>query len=141
MPGDKVSAVTAAAIGAFLRALAERAERDGAFAQGLAVALEESGLLVGKGRRAAARTNARAAKAAAPMEVLDPFATLRGGGEVALRAALAAVEVTTLHGIVRAYRLDPARISARWTARERLVELIVTQVRARASHGQAFARV
>ncbi|HYM26651.1 MAG TPA: hypothetical protein VET66_00750 [Steroidobacteraceae bacterium] len=73
--------------------------------------------------------------------MLDPFALLRSGGEDGLRRALGVADVATLHRIVRTHRLDPARVSARWTARERLVELIVTQVRARASHGQAFARV
>jgi hypothetical protein len=144
MPTDKPP--TAAAIGAFLRALAQRAERDAAFAQGVAEALAESGLQApAAARRAPARVarsgSAGATQAGAPADTLDPFAALRSGGEDGLRAALGAVEVPDLHRIVRTHRLDPARISARWTTRERLVELIITQVRARASHGQAFARV
>jgi hypothetical protein len=145
MPDDKAQAVAAAAIGAFLRALAQRAERDAAFAEGVAAALAESGLLPATRVRRAASHRARASEAAAgsvvPQATPDPFATLRGAGETGLRTALGAVEVAALHQIVRTYRLDPARISARWTARERLIELIVTQVRARAGHGQAFARV
>jgi hypothetical protein len=127
--------------------LAQRAERDAAFAQGVAEALAESGLLAAApARRVPARAvertaSADATKGDASAAVLDPFATLRGSGEDGLRAALGAVEVAALRRIVRTHRLDPARVSARWTARERLVDLIVTQVRARASHGQAFARV
>jgi hypothetical protein len=145
MPSDKVA--TSAAIGAFLRALAARAERDATFAQGVAEALAESGLQApASGKRAPSKARGRPARsdpstAAAHSAVLDPFALLRSGGEDGLRTALAAIEVAALHGLVRTHRLDPARISARWTARERLVELIVTQVRARARHGQAFARV
>ncbi len=144
MPGDKgekAPAATATAIAGFLRALAERAERDAAFAQGLAQALAESGLLPPASRRTPRRATKRAGEPDPLAPVPDPFAALRTSGEEGLRAALAVVEVATLHRIVRHYRLDPARISARWTARERLVELIVAQVRARASHGQAFARV
>ncbi|HEV2235727.1 MAG TPA: hypothetical protein VGR57_03615 [Ktedonobacterales bacterium] len=143
MPGDKAQTTTAARVGAFLRALAERAERDAAFAEGVAEALTASGLLPApRTRRASSGPDAPAGKPAAiPTTDLDPFATLRGAGEAGLRAALGAIELPALHQIVRTYRLDPARISARWSARERLIELIVTQVRARASHGQAFARV
>ncbi|HEY8322936.1 MAG TPA: hypothetical protein VIG77_00485 [Ktedonobacterales bacterium] len=50
-------------------------------------------------------------------------------------------DLPTLRAIVRERRLDPARISARWTARERVISLIVDQVKARANHGQAFRRV
>jgi hypothetical protein len=142
MPGDNAARVTPAAIGAFLRALAVRAERDHAFAQGVAEALAESGLLVApRARRASPRPATRAREPGARTETLDPFAALRAGGESGLRVALEAVEVAALHAIVRAHRLDPARISARWSSRERLVELIVAQARARASHGQAFSHV
>jgi hypothetical protein len=146
MPGDKAPAPTAPRIAAFLRALAERAERDAAFADGVAAALAASGLLAAP-RAGRAPSSPRTgesdttARATTQPAALDPFATLRGAGEAGLRAALAAVELAALHQIVRTYRLDPARISARWSARERLIDLIVTQVRARASHGQSFARV
>jgi hypothetical protein len=72
---------------------------------------------------------------------VDPFAVLRDEGENALRAHLEAFTTSDLQGIIRAHRLDPARISARWTNRARLVDLIVAQVRARADHGKAFSRV
>ena len=72
---------------------------------------------------------------------LDPFAVLRKSGEQGLREALASLDLASLKAIVRAYRLDPARISARWTASERIIELIVEQAMARLNHGRAFERV
>jgi hypothetical protein len=72
---------------------------------------------------------------------LDPFAVLRQSGEQGLQQALASLDLASLKAIVRAYRLDPARISARWTAPERLIELIVEQARARLNQGRAFERV
>ena len=60
-----------------------------------------------------------------------PFAVLRESGEPGLQQALAALDLASLKAIVRAYRLDPARISARWTAPERIIELIVEQAQAR----------
>jgi hypothetical protein len=137
----------ATAIAAFLRALAARAERDADFAASLAAAMAESGLLA-RGPATPARATARAGAARREAEssaqatpTVDPFAALRQGGEAELRAALAPLGLAMLHDLVRTHRLDPARISARWSSRERLTQLIVTQVRARADHGKAFARV
>jgi hypothetical protein len=72
---------------------------------------------------------------------LDPFAILRQSDEQGLREALAALDLASLKAIVRAYRLDPARLSARWSAPERIIELIVEQATARLNHGRAFERV
>jgi hypothetical protein len=72
---------------------------------------------------------------------LDPFAALRQSGEEGLQQELASLDLASLKAIVRAYRLDPARISARWTAPERIIELIVEQAQARLNHGRAFERV
>jgi len=72
---------------------------------------------------------------------LDPFAVLRRSGEQGLQEALATLDLPALKAIVRAYRLDPARIAARWTAPERIIGLIVEQTRARLNHGRAFERV
>jgi hypothetical protein len=72
---------------------------------------------------------------------LDPFAVLRQSGEHGLQQALASLDLASLKAIVRAYRLDPARISARWTTPERIIELIVEQALARLNHGRAFERV
>ncbi len=63
------------------------------------------------------------------------------GEEVALRRALDGLELQELRAVVRAQRLDPARVSSRWTARERVIALIVDQVKARLHHGRAFERV
>jgi len=72
---------------------------------------------------------------------LDPFAVLRESGEPGLQQALAALDLAALKSIVRAYRLDPARLSARWTAPERIIELILEQAQAQLNHGRAFERV
>jgi hypothetical protein len=72
---------------------------------------------------------------------LDPFAVLRQSNEQGLQEALAAFDLASLKAIVRAYRLDVARLSARWTAPERIIELIVEQTRARLNRGRAFERV
>lgn len=131
------------AVATFLRRLADQAERDEALAATLHALLAESGLLTtgdalahGKGR------TARPAGTARPTEgAVDPFPLLRDGGESGLRARLDTLDLAALRQIVRAHRLDPARISARWTARERVVNLIVEQTRARVNHGKAFSRV
>lgn len=150
------SRADARAVAAFLRGLAERVEGDAAFGREVAALLAASGLLgetaerpaTGKGGKArrperavaagAARTGSGASDGAA---LPDPFALLREHGEEGLRARLGGLELGALRQLVRQHRLDPARISARWTNRERVVELIVTQVRARTDHGKAFARV
>ena len=137
------------AIAAFLRGLAERVEQDAAFAATIATLLRESGLLAIDTGHASVRATARSLKAAsaseqasqAQQEIPNPFTILRERGEDALRAALASLELATLRQIVRTHRLDPARISARWTTHERVVTLIVDQVRARANLGRAFERV
>lgn len=141
------------AVSRFLRALAAQAERDPAFARQLGEALVASGLLSGQTAAPEARRTAPARRGggrqagtsaavrgdAGPSS--DPFAVLRAGGEAALRAYLATLEVAALRQLIRQHRLDPARISARWNNRERLGVLIVEQVRARADHGKAFATV
>jgi hypothetical protein len=151
----------------FLRALAARIEDDPAFGHALLALLHESGLLspspstqnrvfaadiakqarrkedgVDEGRTLSSPSPsvASAAKSAAPAP-LDPFAELRGHGEAELRAALANLDLAALRQIVRVFRLDPARISARWKTSERVIDLIVEQVRARADLGRAFERI
>jgi hypothetical protein len=142
-------------VAVFLRGLAARAEADPALAAAIYAALEQSGLLasapsIAEGPAAGARSRlaARSARgnAASPPSgqaavALDPFVVYREHGEAALRTALEELDMAALHALIRARRLDPARISARWTAPERLVALIVQQVQARASIGRAFAKV
>lgn len=139
------------ALAVFLRELAERAEHDPALAARLREALGASGLLdtaSRRGRRVASakpappstRRSRRAASAGTDAPP-DPFVLLRERGEAGLRTTLEGLDLAALRTIVRNHRLDPARISARWTARERVIELIVTQVCGRANLGKAFARV
>ena len=137
----------ATTLSAWLRALAKRAESDAAFAAQMLDAARESGLTGALGDapqpQPTARPSTRSRKAtpAPTSPAPDPFAVYRAQGTEGLRAALDALDLPTLRAIVRERRLDPARISARWTARERVISLIVDQVKARANHGQAFRRV
>lgn len=137
-------------VGAFLRSLAARAEADPTLARQIAAALRETGFLPddeSASRRAVPAEKPRRRKPGAhAIDTMatgapDPFVMLRERGESGLRSALETLDLATLRQMVRAHRLDPARISARWTARERVVALIVDQVRARADHGKAFSRV
>lgn len=135
-------------VAGFLRRLAERVERDPAFGSAVAAVLTESGLLTlppaSRGRGSAssgARATAQAAFPEGAAPGMDPFAVRRQRGEDGLRTALDELDVTALHQLVRAHRLDPARVSSRWTNRQRLIALIIDQVRARADHGKAFARI
>ncbi|HEU5349710.1 MAG TPA: hypothetical protein VFU63_13950, partial [Ktedonobacterales bacterium] len=86
-------------------------------------------------------TSAKREPSAAAAELPDPFQVLRQHGEAALRTLLGQLDIASLRQIVRAHRLDPARISARWTSTDRVITLIIEQVRARANHGRAFERV
>jgi hypothetical protein len=132
----------AEAVARFLRALAARAETDTAFAAHLSMALQESGLLPGKTPSARRHGGVAGKERLAVEQALpDPFALLRAGGPEGLGAALQSLALGQLRQIVRTHRLDPARISSRWTARERVIALIVEQVQARANHGKAFSRV
>jgi hypothetical protein len=138
-----------AALTAFLRELAARAETDRVFGAHLLEAVQASGLATLLAEAALAPPRAQTAKgagragpaASAAASGFDPFEVLREGGESGLGAALAGLDLASLRQLVRTHRLDPNRVSARWTAHERLVALIIDQVRARANHGKAFARV
>jgi hypothetical protein len=149
------SSAEAQALAAFLRELANRAERDPVLAAHLRDALEASGLLAMAGHSRRPHASAKSPSAATPRPphaatspqastasaMPDPYVLLRERGEEGLRAALAELDLAALRAMVRTHRLDPARIAARWTARERVIELIVSQVRGRANLGKAFARV
>ena len=135
----------AEAAGKLLRELAERAERDPAFGQQIAEAVRASGLLSGEQttkKQTATRKRASAKRSPTTLgELPDPFQVLRQHGEDGLRARLSQLDLASLRQIVRTHRLDPARISARWTATDRVITLIVEQVRARVNHGRAFERI
>ena len=146
---------TTEAVSAFLHSLADRAQSDPAFAVHIHAALRESGLLSAvmeapvpsaQPRRPARSTASQIAAPASSVPptgapALDPFTVLRQRGESGLRSALGDLDLAMLRQLVRVHRLDPARISARWSARDRVITLIVDQVRARADHGKAFSRV
>ncbi|HEY7342335.1 MAG TPA: hypothetical protein VH591_15770 [Ktedonobacterales bacterium] len=129
-----------------LRELAERAERDPSFGMQLAEAVRSSGLLDTPSPQSLASARKKPVKSAkrptaTAADLPDPFQVLRQHGEDALRDQLARLDIASLRQIVRAHRLDPARISARWTATDRVITLIVDQVRARANLGRAFERL
>ncbi len=162
-PGDETEAsAEVMALAAFLRELATRAERDPAFAAGVLAIARASGLIpqlsdqpmsqaaqqtpaqpTRKAKTSASANAGKAGKAADTQPTMppDPFKVMRAKGEVGLRATLDALDLSTLRVIVRAHRLDPARISARWTNRDRVIALIIEQTRARLNHGKAFDRV
>jgi hypothetical protein len=143
------------AVGTFLRNLADRAETNSDLAREIRTALAESGLLASSDQprqeqAIKARHNKRdQAKEPGPPEgrdvtspiPLDPFRVLRDQGEKGLQDALEPLDLAELRALVRRHRLDPARISARWSQRERVIQLIVTQVRAYAGYGTAFSHV
>jgi hypothetical protein len=123
------------ALAEVLRAVASQIEADPT----LATRLMSGTATKAEHERSAQAPSRSAREVVAPP--LDPFAVLRQSGEQGLREALTALDLASLKAIVRAYRLDPARISARWTAPERIIELIVEQAMARLNHGRAFERV
>jgi hypothetical protein len=141
------------AISAFLRSVADWADRDPELARRVAAALRSAGVVVeaAADRELPARSRMRAsagraqtaqrATVTATESPLDPFAIVRRDGEQALRAALDGLDLASLRRVVRAYHLDPNRVASRWSARERVITLIVEQVRARARLGSAFERV
>jgi hypothetical protein len=134
----------AEAAGKLLRELAERAERDPDFGAQIAAAVRASGLLDVVQAPEAPRAKSGATSKHTRRdtdEMPDPFHMFRQHGDAGLRSHLEQLDIAALRQIVRAHRLDPARISARWTNRDRVVSLIVDQVRARSNHGRAFDRV
>jgi hypothetical protein len=134
---------TVTALARFLRALAAQVERDTALRVEFLTLLHESGLMQAShaSQPQPASETPVAPRAAKPLPALDPFAALRQGGVDGLREALASLDLAALRTVVRAHRLDPARISARWTAPERVIDLIIEQVQARTQLGRAFERV
>ncbi len=139
-------------VGTFLRNLAARADADAALATEIQAALAESGLLSSsrhpRQTQKSQRKPEKAVNAAPPAQSndtvvpsLDPFRVLRDHGEKGLHETLESLEIAQLRAIVRKHRLDPARISARWRDQERVIQLIVSQVKAQATYGKAFSHV
>jgi hypothetical protein len=55
-----------------------------------------------------------------------------------LRTRLQELDLHELRSIVRTHRLDPTRLSDKWKTQERLIDLIVDRVEARAKQGETF---
>ena len=70
---------------------------------------------------------------------LDPFDVL-ASGEDALRLRLAELSVEELKDVVAEHGMDHARLALRWRRPERLIDLIVSETRARLAKGDAFRR-
>lgn len=154
---SSVAAPQASNVAKMLRELATRVESNPTLAERVLAALRAEGLLATEEHATPRRSKRRVSAVPLPTATRgvnksvgtdpqstappDPFALLRARGEVGLRSALQPLELPMLRRIVRTYRLDPARISARWTARERVISLIVTQAMAQINQGKAFARV
>ncbi len=69
---------------------------------------------------------------------LDPFSVYEVGGEDELRRQLRVLDIEPLKDIVAEHSMDPAKLAMKWRTTDRLVDLIVTTVRSRASKGDAF---
>ena len=108
-------------------------ERRPEFARRIAAALSDQLPLVGT--RPPKRTN-RNRRAPG---VLDPF-ELFAQGEQPLREALGALKVDQLKDIVSEHAMDSSKLALKWRSSGRLVNLIVSTVRARVEKGDAFKR-
>lgn len=105
--------VTAAWIADTLRRIAEAARANPDLAAATRDAVFESGLfdIFGAGERFN------------PVDVLDT------GGEDALRAQLARLDLAPLRALVRAHGYDPERETTRWRSAPRFIDLIVEKAK------------
>jgi hypothetical protein len=69
--------------------------------------------------------------------IVDPYALIPHG-EASLRSALEPLSTEQLKDIISAFSLDSSRLALKWKDRDRLVDLIVANVRARMEKGDAF---
>ena len=70
----------------------------------------------------------------------DPFRILSEEGPDALKARLSRLTQRELKVLIQDNRLDPSRLSAKWTDREKLVELAFDRLMSRSKHGSVFLR-
>jgi len=128
-------------LAALFEAIVQEAEGNRAFAQRLERALSavaRTGVRKSAGTDGAdpkqdrARRSNRRAKAA-----LDPFEAFEKGEEQ-LRAALEALDIEQLKDVVAEHGMDRSRLALKWKSPERLIDLIVSTVKSRASKGSAF---
>jgi hypothetical protein len=71
--------------------------------------------------------------------VVNPFDLFARGDDV-LRESLSRLSVEQLKDIVSEHAMDSSKLALKWRAPERLIDLIVTTVRARIQKGEAFKR-
>ena len=110
---------------AFVKVVAEQAERDPDFAARLEAALG--------GEFAPSRASRRKRAPAA----FDPVTAAYDGAD-ALRARLAALSADQLKDMIAEHGLDPTGRANRWRKPERLVGLIVDRAIERAQKGRGF---
>lgn len=72
-----------------------------------------------------------------PPGPFDPYAVY-DQGEVELRRRLDALEIEELKNMVAEHGMDASKLALKWKSPDRLVELIVMSVAARAHKGDAF---
>jgi hypothetical protein len=110
------------------------AERKPDFGRRLMAALAETPPVAsGSGVSKRKSTNRRA------RGVLDPFEVYMRG-ESQLRQALSGLTIDQLKDIVSERAMDSSKLALKWRSPERLMDLIVTTVRARVEKGDAFKR-
>lgn len=73
-----------------------------------------------------------------PPGVFDPFKVYAEGNEPALRERLRALNIEQLKDMVAEHGMDQAKLAMKWRTSDRLVDLIVSTVAARARKGDAF---
>lgn len=71
--------------------------------------------------------------------VLDPF-DIFAKGEPELRRQLANLTVEQLKDVVSENAIDSSKLALKWRSPDRLIDLIVSTVRARVEKGDAFKR-
>jgi hypothetical protein len=110
---------------AFVKVVAEQAERDPDFAARLEQAL------------GGAFAPARAARRKRAPAAFDPVTAAHDGADT-LRARLAELSVDQLKDMIADHGLDPTGRANRWRKPERLVALICDRAAERAQKGRAF---
>ena len=113
---------------AIANAVADEADRNPEFAEQINLALGWVSAQAKPKRRRGRRRDA---------PVLDPFEVYEEG-EVALRNALAQLEVEQLKDIVAHHGMDLQKLAMRWKTAGRLIDLIVERVVERSEKGSAF---
>lgn len=107
----------------------------------LARELEENPELVARLFENGATNEHGGRSAASAPEALDLYALYASGAEAQLRETVQGFDVPQLKRIVQRNGLDPSKLAEKWRNKERLVDLIVHVVMARARLGEVFRKV